>query len=405
MWLWHFLLGFVKIRLSEGFRSTFIENCKGIDMWDIYACGNALDICVSQKEIKRIKSIAQKSGMKMKILKKCGLPFIFNKYKGRVGIPIGGVIFFALIFFLSGYVWEIKYDLKESDISQEVLSRSLSDLGLNVGSKIEDIDFYMLQNDCLLTVPQLNWIGISREGTRVTVRARDKVKTPVLYTEDTPCSVRAAEDGQLLTVLPYEGRTVKKIGDTVKKGEVIVSGISITSYGEIKTTHARADVTARTYYTKKLFVPKNTEERIKTGDEIKEKSLFFFGKTIKFSLNSRNYGEEYDIINSNSYVNLLGVTLPIGITEAVYEKCETVSFSRNENEMKIAAENMIKEMEEREFAGKTVTERKISADVTEEGYEITLRYECEEDIGYEEIILNEEYEKTAEELKAAQQQN
>lgn len=399
MWFWHFLLGYIKIRLTGGFRGIFTENCKGLNMWNIMAKGDVMDICVSQKDIKKIGKIAKKSGMKMKVLKKRGLPFILHRYKNRVGIPLGCIIFFGILFLLSGYVWEIKYDLKESEVSKEVLSETLSELGLNVGSKIEDIDFYMLQNECLLNLPELNWIGISREGTRITVRARDKVETPILYTEDTPCSVRATADGQLLTVLPYEGRMVKKIGDTVKKGDIIVSGISMSSYGEVITTHARADVTATTYYTKKLFIPKETEERITTGENITEKSLFFFGKTIKFLLNSRNYGEEYDIINSSRYVNFWGVTLPVGINETVYEKYEMKSFSRNENEMRIACEDAVKEMEEKEFSDKTVIERKISTLVTEDGYEITLRYQCEEDIGYEEIILEEEYIATVEKLR------
>ena len=67
--------------------------------------------------------------------------------------------------------------------------------------------------------------------------------------------------------------------------------------------------------------------------------------------------------------------------------------------MRIACEDAVKEMEEKEFRGKTVIERKISTKVTEEGYEITLRYQCEEDIGYEEIILEEEYVATVEELR------
>lgn len=399
--LWHLIYGFVEISVTQGFRSTFIEMCKnmGINLWSIRAKGDEMRLRISVEDVSKLRTVARKSGMRVKILKKRGLPFLIYRYRGRIGIPVGAIIFCLLIFMLSGYVWTINYELSDTDISEEQLSATLSDLGLNVGAKIDDIDFYMLQNDCLLEIDSLNWIGISREGTRVTVKARDRDESPELYTEETPCSVRAEKDGQILSVVPYEGRTVVTIGDTVKKGDIIVSGISMSSYGDVTLSHARADVTARTYYTEKVFVPFDTEERVRTGESESVKSLFFFGKRINFSLNSGNYGDEYDIIYSTDYIEILGVTLPVGIITTTYEKYENQSFTRNEDEMLLAAEEEIRKREEQNLSHTSIIERNVNGVKTDEGYEITVKYECREDIGFEEVILDEEYENTVTELR------
>lgn len=399
--LWNWLLGFIEISASDGFRSIFIESLKEmkVDMWHISLKGDEMFLRVSCSKMKEIYKAAKKSGMKIKVTKKCGLPFLVYKNRSRVGIPIGIMLFTVIMFALSGYVWNISFELGDSTVSEEVLSETLSELGLKVGSKISDIDFYMLQNDCLLRLDTINWIGISREGTKVTVRVKDKTEKPELYTDETPCSVRATRDGQILTVLPYEGRSLVKAGATVKKGDVIVSGIDITNYGEIRMTHAKADVAARTYYTEEFFVPFKIEKKVRNGENESVKSLFFFGKTIKFPINSRNYGEEYDIIYSTDYIEILGVTLPIGIITQTYEKCKIITVERNEEELKKTAEEEIRKKEEEIFANKVIDERKVSGKRTENGYEITVKYKCIEDIGFEEVILDEEYEKTVAELR------
>jgi similar to stage IV sporulation protein len=67
--------------------------------------------------------------------------------------------------------------------------------------------------------------------------------------KDTPCNIVASRDGIIQEMVVLEGQAVVKVGDTVKKGQLLVSGLfedsdTLTS----RFVHAMAQVKARTWY-------------------------------------------------------------------------------------------------------------------------------------------------------------
>ena len=73
--------GFVSFEINGGFTERFINLCaaKHIAIWDVGIQNNTLTACILVKKFRRLRAIAKKSGCKLKITKKYGLPFFLNK--------------------------------------------------------------------------------------------------------------------------------------------------------------------------------------------------------------------------------------------------------------------------------------------------------------------------------------
>ena len=79
-------MGFVNITVEGFFVERFINICKskGIFLWNVkMKKGVLLYASIGINDYKNIRTIAKKTGTRIRIKKKCGIPFILNKYKKR----------------------------------------------------------------------------------------------------------------------------------------------------------------------------------------------------------------------------------------------------------------------------------------------------------------------------------
>ncbi len=65
----------------------------------------------------RLKPLAAKSGVRVRLLKKRGLPFWLHTHRKRKAFALGVAMGFACIFFLSSFIWgiEINGNLTRTD--------------------------------------------------------------------------------------------------------------------------------------------------------------------------------------------------------------------------------------------------------------------------------------------------
>ena len=74
--LWNYLSGYVIIRITGFSAERFINLAliSGVRMWDIKYAGNERIMKVALKSLKIFRECAEKSGCKVEIIKKCGMP-------------------------------------------------------------------------------------------------------------------------------------------------------------------------------------------------------------------------------------------------------------------------------------------------------------------------------------------
>ena len=252
--LFNYLSGFINITVEGFFVERFINNCinNKIFLWAIKRSNSTLlTTNVSIREFKKIRTIAKKTKCKVNINSKKGLPIILHRYRKRklllfLLIPI---IFIVLI--TSTYVWNIEiYGLEKIEKS-EILNQ-LEEEGIDIGKRKGSIDAKTVINNIRLKRDDISWMSIDMKGTNIIVTIVEAEKKPEIINENEYCDIVANQKGIITKITADTGTAIAKVGDIVEKGDVLIGGYMEGKYTGIRYVHAKGNVEARVWHTKRL---------------------------------------------------------------------------------------------------------------------------------------------------------
>jgi len=247
-----------------------------------------------------------------------GLPKIISNYRKRIGILIGFVLICAITFISGRFVWDIRVSGCEKT-NVNMIINELKSQNFRLGTYLPGIDVDIIENAVLINSPDISWIAINLKGTVAYVEIREKEIVPENTESNTPANLIASRDGLIEYFEISRGNTAVKIGQNVRKGDLLVSGIyesNVWGYGYMRP---QGDVYARTVREISVEIPLKYQEKVYTGEEIVKKTLFFFSKPIKLYRNTGFLGETYDTINSvKNIIFFDGTHLPFSSETITY---------------------------------------------------------------------------------------
>ncbi len=296
--LWNYLQGYVIIIVDGYFIEKFINICakRRMFLWDVRIQRRQLaTMRMGIKAFKQIRPVAKKTGCKVRLLNKRGLPFIFNKYRRRKAFYAGALLFIVLVNFLASFIWSIEIT-GNNELEQAFIEEELARNGIATGVFKYRVDADRAITQMMLQVDKIVWISINLRGTKVRVDIREREDIPEIVPRDMPCDIVANNDGIIKRVIAKEGIETVVEGDTVKRGQVLISG-SIPLKGEenqYKLVHAMGIVEARTWYEAEAPVILEKTERVKTGRGITDTSLMLFSQKLDF-FHKRNNFRDYSV--------------------------------------------------------------------------------------------------------------
>lgn len=334
---------------------------------------------LSERNAKRLLYLCGEAGICLSVLERRGLPQLLARYGKRVGIWVGVLAATVLVYASSRVVWDIRITGNETLDAREIRSM-LSESGLAIGTHLGDFDNDLVETKLLLNHREISWISINIKGTTANVEIQETVRGAETTTD--VANLVAARDGQIERVEAYDGSVCVKVGDVVREGEVLVSGL-YDGAGTLRTTRARGRIYARTVREFLVEIPLETTEKVYTGREWNEKYINFFSNRIKVFTNTGNAGATCDIIYYNSKLEIPGgVSLPIGT--------ETVCYREYREEPTVldgqaAMEKAFSELESRLEAfvtetGAELLRKTVEYELDESAYRIRCTVVCIEDI-------------------------
>jgi similar to stage IV sporulation protein len=240
------------------------------------------------------------------------MPVLLHRYRRRIGL-FPGVLLGALLLFLStGVLWDIRVEGNKV-LSEDEIIASLAECGLAIGTELRKTDTREVENRMLRMSEDIAWISVNVNGTVAHVQVREMQSPKGALSHET-ANLVAACDGVIDSVRLLSGEVVVNPGQQVRQGELLISGVRDSGVHGYCVLGARGEVMARTQQTVSVQIPLFYEEKVYTGQEKREKSLIFFGKTIKLSKNTGIVGGSCDTIYTEENVTLPGgVVLPISV--------------------------------------------------------------------------------------------
>ena len=109
LFIYRFRRGFLRIEIRGDIAEALLNICakNGIPLWSIRRRGSVIRSFISVSDFRRLPALVAGSGLRVHILARYGLPFFTERYKERLGIPVGAALFFAFLSFMSGFVWSV----------------------------------------------------------------------------------------------------------------------------------------------------------------------------------------------------------------------------------------------------------------------------------------------------------
>lgn len=336
---------------------------------------------VSHYTAKLLSELFEKRGIEASSESLWGLPHVLNRYKMRIGLWIGLAAALAIIVLGNSVLWEVQITGNESVPSEKIVSL-LAQYGVCPGARKKDIDIDTVRSDVERESSDIAWLSINVSGTVAFVQVREE-HSPQEQT-DADCdgvNLVASRDGVVTGYVLSGGRPVPQIGATVKRGELLVTGIIENERMGLRIVRAAGEVMARTTHTVSVTVPLVYEESIPEKRKIVGISLFFFGYEQKLFKNYGNEGSFCDTIKSVWYVYKDDRhTVPAGLvfeTEMISEKTEK---NRTEEEARALARLELSRKIAAETAGMTVLRSAVNESATENGITLICEMDCNENI-------------------------
>lgn len=248
-------------------------------------------------------------GLTLELVESYGVPLAFKRYKKRVLLCLLPIIFILASYVFSLFIWRVEIDGGDKKLQNEVLD-TISENGVFVGALKKKIDHYEIKRQAIMSVDDLSWMWVDIKGTTAKVKIRERKPLPDMIPINEPSDVVSMYSGLIEKMQVYCGVPLFKEGQSVEKGDIIVTGVFRSENENIPTYyhHATADVIVRLCESKTVIIPRKTIRKTLTGNKKSVYKVDFQKNNINFSLNSRISYAEYDKIEKKYTLPLTSIS-------------------------------------------------------------------------------------------------
>ncbi len=336
---------------------------------------------IYSRDISKVESAADKFNINLTIVKRKGFRYKAYRYRFRFGIIIGVFLVLGFVFYLSNTIVTIEVCGNNTITDQQVVA-ALSDIGVYKGRFIPDIDFHSCEQRLRLSIPEIAWTGIRHTGSRIIVDITETVETPEMVNDDIPCNIVASKDAQITYTEIYAGQLIRKKGDGVKKGDIIVSGTVDDGKGHFLKKHAMGVIKGK--YSEEIVFTQVFEEsgQIYSGDTQTRKYFDFFGFRIPLFFNDID-SSTYDYDERTTKFTFLGFEIPLGIVHCSYSPFtyDNITYTEEEADLKLQQQTALHEKNFYDSKDIKILERKIQKKTTDKEMQYIISYTLEGNIG------------------------
>lgn len=363
-----YVRGYLQIRVSGSSVERFLNACshRGIYLWGLRPVGQAYEMNITIKGFRQLKPVLRKTGTRVVIIKRTGLPFFLHRYRNRKMFFAGAVFCISLLYLFSRFIWGIDISGNKS-YTDEILLKYLSSREIKSGMKKSQVDCGRIVKDLRREYGDIIWVSASIQGTKLYIQVKeneDSISTGTKEDEtENAMDLVADRDCVIDSITVRKGTVQVKRGEKVKKGTVLVSGqVPVLNDAKEVTGYqyhqADADITGITtleyeescedYYEEKKY-----ESISKKQTGIKEEYTLIFGN-YRFTLgNIKSTQKEYEIkgiIRQLCLSDSFSLPVYFGVRKVIPYQSERRKYTKKDQQQ-ILSRQFLKYKEELEKKG------------------------------------------------------
>lgn len=346
--------------------------------------GNTYQFRFYAKHCKTVQELAQANGVQLELTPCRTLQSFLYRNRFRFGVPLGILLAAGLLFYGSNIVMQIEV-IADDTISTSEVTAVLEECGVQRGSWIPSIDFGHCENRICTSVEEAAWVGMRHTGNRLVVEILERTPEPEMQMTRKPSNIIAAQDGHIVSVSIYRGQLMKLVGEPVRKGDLLVSGLYTDETGHVGIRHAMGSIIGQYEQTEQFSCPYTQELRRPTGAVTTRKYLDLFTWHLPLGSTDSPYA---DSIRTSGYhwFSLFGRELPLGIYQESFHEYRTRLLTLTPAEAAQNVEEQIQRYEDNFLAQTEILEKKTTVLETEDGVTYTVTYTLQGEIGVQQEL-------------------
>lgn len=365
------LRGTVGFIITGAFPERLITACQqmGIAVWSAKRKNDAIEAKTYAADYKKLRPIAKKTRVRIRLTEKRGF-FIYRKrFFRRKGLVLGAAAAAMLMVLASARIWRIEVIGCDDNTAREI-REELFEQGIKLGIKKKSIDAKTEQRKMRLFDDRISWIALNVIGSTLYVELSEQTPAPEpIDPDDRVANIIAECDGQIKYLEIYDGKAMVEVGETVSRGDIIVSGIMEDQYGKKQFKFARAKVMAQCYEKRDVVVSLSQPMWEKSGRAKRCFSIEFNGKSYPL------FGKVPDSACKISASREEKAFFTLVTTEYTPVRLKKITLSERE-----AKERAMELLEKNENSGQKVISRQRQGRLVGSSYILTEQKLVEKDI-------------------------
>ena len=325
----------VKIKIKGKNVIRFIQkiNKNNIEIYNIDKINrNEMIIIINYNDLEKINKI--KTIYEIQIINYYGINKIKKQIKKHQILLFCLLIGLVLLIFLTNIIFKVEVIYNDSKI-RNMMIKELSNYDIKPYKMVKTYEEIQQIKKQILNKykDKIEWMEIERSGTKYIVRLEERIKNKEKK-ETKERNIVALENAVIMEIDAEKGDVVKKVGDYVKKGDIIISG-SINLNEETKAlVSAKGKVYGEVWYQVTVKVPVHYYSKQKTNQKqnwyylkIGNKKINLFHKSYQNSINQKQ------ILLKNNIIPIMLVKeyqQEVKIKDQIYLEDEALEIAYNQ---------------------------------------------------------------------------
>jgi similar to stage IV sporulation protein len=385
--IWNYLAGYVNIKAEGAALERLLNNAsrKGVKLSGVRRVSPiAVTARMRAKDFYALHALRRGMRCRISILEKRGLPFVYTRNRFRKVLLFGWLIVLALLFAASRYIWFVDIEGCET-VGKEDIRQLLKNEGIFAGTPIKDMDVYSLGSALMEQDPRISWAGVTLKGVILSVEIKEAELPPEIIDDTKPANIYAAKDAMITKVTALRGEAMVMPGDTVRAGELLISGDLRAETAPDLFVHASGEVTGHVWYTFSAKAGPYELLPCRSGRNVPyTKVTFLSGNVYETYTDGWDHGgfTEYETAKTGEHTmerSFIPLTVETGICWELTQRRVMLSFSAAEKAALLRAESLLKDSIPKNAAILSKSTRTIKEEDGGVTVEITVR--TEEQIG------------------------
>lgn len=388
----NYLRGQAAVEITSAAPERVVNLCAahGIPFWDVdWRTERCFRVTTTLPGLRRLREVTADTDADIRLLRKTGAPELWRRCRRRYVLLAAALVLPLLLALGSAFIWDFAVSGNDTVPTEEIL-QALERCGVAVGTRGVGLDQDDLRNRVLPLLPDVVYLAVNVRGFTAHVQVVERTRPPHLYRDSDVQNIVARRDGLVTEVTALDGAAAVSPGDTVTAGQLLISGTADSPRG-VRLMRATGTVRARTWYTLTVPIPLAAEERAGESGHVLRLSLDAGRRRIKFYGGGSVPGTDCAKITAYHPLTLpFGLRLPLSlVTERIVSYDTAPARNAAEAAQREGEAQLLHQLQETIGEDGTVVKTEFSREERGGWLYVTLRAECEEQIGTEVPLITE----------------